>query len=289
VTSCIRRRHRVIQLALAITLLATGCGAEDQAAHNPADDDPVATAERQRIKEFWATFREATQLRLDGKFEEALATYERALEMDPAHEDALYYLGNVHLELENWTEARGAWLRLTETNSASSRAFSQLGTLAMCRPGVPVFDLSDARSAIERAHELNPEETGPTLRLGQVALLEARPDVAVVHFKDVIGSNHTSLEAFYLKAYADWIAGRGDEGLAELNEALDKIDALPSAPLPGEGDTKTGRTLGPSDEAGCPLFDPFLSAMSGVERPFDASTSAIFDELSAVLAGAVQP
>lgn len=288
-TSCIRPSQCFIQLALAITLLATGCGAEDQAARNPVDDDPAALAERQRIKDFWATFREATQLRLDGKFEQALDTYERALEMDPTHEDALYYLGNVHLELEHWTEAREAWLQLTETNPASSRAFSQLGTLGMCRPGVPVFDLSAARSAIERAHELNPEETGPTLRLGQVALLEGRPEVAVVHFKDVIGSNHTSLEAYYLKAYADWISGRRDEGLSELNEALDKIDALPSAPLPGEGDTKTGRTLGPSDEAGCPLFDPFLSAMSDVERPFDASTSAIFDELSGVLAGAARP
>jgi tetratricopeptide (TPR) repeat protein len=274
---------------VAVSLLATGCGVDEQASRDAADHDPVATAERQRVTDFWAAFREATQLRLDGRFEEALAAYERALEHDPRHEDALYYLGNVHLELENWTEARIAWRRLTETNPSSSRAFSQLGTLAMCRPAAPVFNLSDARSAIERAHELNPEETGPTLRLGQLALLLGQPDAAGDHFDAVTGSNYSSREAYYLKAYAEWMAGRGDDGLAELNNALDEIDAMPSAPVMGEGDTRTGRVLGPSEEAGCPLFEPFLSAMSDVERPFEVTTFDLFNEMRAALAEAVEP
>jgi tetratricopeptide (TPR) repeat protein len=243
-------------------------------------------AERRRVRDFWRDFREATQLRLDGDFTAAREAYGRALENNPEHEDALYYLGNVNLELGNWEDAKALWGRLTEVNPSSSRAFSQLGSLALCRPDIPAFDLGAARSAFESAHRLNPEETGPTLRLGQVALLENRVAEAADFFDAVTGSHFTSLEAHYLKAFTEWLGGRGDESLQELNRIIAEIESLPQPPVMGEGDTKTGRRLGPSEEAGCPLFEPFIEAIDGAARPLRRDVFAHFEELREVLASA---
>jgi tetratricopeptide (TPR) repeat protein len=241
-------------------------------------------AERGRVQDFWKDFREATQLRLDKDFEAAREAYRRALENNPEHEDALYYLGNVNLELGNWEAARATWQRLVEVNPSSSRGFSQLGSLALCRPEIPAFDLVAARSAFESAHRLNPEETGPALRLGQVALLQKSVAEAADLFDAVTGQNFTNLEAHYLKAYTEWLGGRGDAGLQELNGIIAEIESLPKPPVMGEGDTKTGRILGPSEEAGCPIFEPFIEAMQGAARPLGRAVLEHYEELQEVLA-----
>jgi len=74
------------------------------------------TADRQRIQQFWDRYREATTLRIEGKIADAAQAYVRALELNPSHEDALYYLGNMQFELGESAEAERAWLRLIEVN-----------------------------------------------------------------------------------------------------------------------------------------------------------------------------
>jgi len=271
-------------LFVIIAVTSAGCRDQHSGHRSAAPDDSAAVAERQRVHDFWSDFREATQLRLDGNFEAAREAYRRALETNPEHEDALYYLGNVNLELGNWEDARARWQQLVEINPSSSRAFSQLGSLALCRPEISSFDLEAARSAFETAHRLNPEETGPTLRLGQVALLEKRTAEAADFFDAVTGSNFTSREAHYLKAYTDWLRGRGDQGLQELNRMNAETESRPKPSVMGEGDTKTGRTLGPAAEAGCPLFEPFIDAMEQAERPLGGEVFRHFEDLTEVLA-----
>lgn len=251
-----------------IAATSIGCRDQDSGQHgSAAAADSVTVAERKRVEDFWRDFRDATQLRLDGDFEAARQAYGRALENNPEHEDALYYLGNVYLELGNWEEARAKWQRLVEVNPSSSRGFSQLGSLALCRPRIPAFDLAGARAALERAHELNPEETGPVLRLGQLSLLEGDPVRAAGYFDTVTGSHRSNVEAHYLKAYSEWLGGRGDRAVVELNRILTEIEGTPDAPVPGEGDTKTGRVLGVTDEAGCPVFSAFIESMDNAPRP----------------------
>lgn len=273
-------------LFVIIAVTSIGCRDRDRRQGSAPLEDSVAVAERRLVQDFWRDFREATQLRLDGDFEAAREVYGRVLDADPEHEDALYYLGNVNLELGNWEDARVVWQRLVEVNPSSSRGFSQLGSLALCRPEIPAFDLEAARSAFETAHRLNPEETGPTLRLGQVALLEERVAEAADFFDAVTGSHSTNLEAHYLKAYTEWLGGRGVEGLLELNRIIAEIESLPKPPVMGEGDTKTGRTLGPSGEAGCPLFEPFIEAMAGAARPLGSEVFVHYEKLLNVLTAA---
>ncbi|MGA7305517.1 MAG: hypothetical protein WBW88_11620, partial [Rhodothermales bacterium] len=121
-------------------------------------------------------------------------------------------------------------------------------------------------------------------RLGQVALLEKRTAEAADLFDAVTGSNFTSMEAYYLKAYTEWLGGRGGEGLQELNRIIAELESLPGPAVKGEGDTKTGRRLGPAGEAGCPLFEPFIEAMQGAARPLGREVFAHYEELTKVLA-----
>ena len=79
----------------------------------PARDErsTIPAVQKAEIRRFWITYRRATDLKLRGTWAAAASAYREALEIDPAHEDALYYLGNVLFELERYDGAAEAWRR----------------------------------------------------------------------------------------------------------------------------------------------------------------------------------
>ncbi|MDA0337500.1 MAG: hypothetical protein O2782_20240, partial [bacterium] len=72
----------------------------------------VATAERQRVVEFWRVFRQATTLRVAGDVVAARASYDSALVLNPDHGDALYHAGGVAFQLKDYAAAESRWRRL---------------------------------------------------------------------------------------------------------------------------------------------------------------------------------
>ncbi|MFQ6047170.1 MAG: tetratricopeptide repeat protein, partial [Gemmatimonadales bacterium] len=108
------------------------------------DRDSSLVSERVRIREFWQTYRGATAQRIAGRREEAAAEYRRALELNPRHEDALYYYANMQLELGAFEEAEGALRRLVEVNPVSARAHSRLGILYSCPETGDLFNVPAA-------------------------------------------------------------------------------------------------------------------------------------------------
>ena len=126
-------------IAVCLLILA-GYECEDQPAPTPA----VAPAQgglseegKAAVRQFWIHYRRATDLRIGGQTAQSLAEYERALEFDPDHEDALYYRGNVALE-------RGPH---------SARAHGQLGALyASGLPGAPSISPQPKRRFCEHMH-----------------------------------------------------------------------------------------------------------------------------------------
>ena len=210
-------------------------------------DDPAgppsraAPADRERVELFWTTYRTATSHRIAGRTAAAAEAYARALELNERHEDALYYLGNMRFALGEFSEAERAWRRLAEVNPQSSRAHSRLGDLYSCLDKGAPADLGAARAAFERALEINQEETGPLLRLGQVALLVN--DMATAHYylDAVIGSNEESVEAHYLKGYLAWGSGENDLASTMLAAAVRYAQTTsPGDSTPREGDTRAG-------------------------------------------------
>jgi tetratricopeptide (TPR) repeat protein len=230
-------------LFVAITFLKSR--SSDTSAENGASEKTLA--EKEKILSFWELYRQATAHRHAGRWQEAAADYQKALALNDRHEDALYYLGNIHLELGEFDGAEKAWKRLVQVNPHSARAHFQLGDLYLSLEREKPPDIEAARIEYRRALEINKEETGPVLRLGQIALIQGNLTEAQNYFDAVIGSNFKSVEAHFLNGYTAWKKGDSQKALNLLSHAAKHSQSeKPVQGVPGEGDTKTGQALGMS-------------------------------------------
>lgn len=238
--------------------------------------------EKERVIKFWNTYREATDLRLQGQWEQAAEGYKRALELNDKHEDALYYLGNMYLELSRFKEAEEYWKKLAEVNPRNSRAYVQLGRLYLSSDDF--FDIDKAENAAKEALKINKEETGPVLLLGEVNLIRGQLDVAASYFDAVTASNFKSIEAYFLGGYVAW--KKGDKKTAR-NLFLEAVK-LSKPPDPskdkviGEGDTKKGGGIGELTSKS--VFRKFVTDLRNVqaEHP-DQAMEKSYNELHGLL------
>jgi enediyne biosynthesis protein E4 len=221
------------------------------------------TQTRAGIREFWQIYRGATGDRMAGRIGAARDAYRRALDLNPGHEDALYYLGNMELELGHYAEAQAAWTRLVQDNPSSARTHSRLGDLYACMdPGAP-RNLAKAEAEFRRALELNREETGPLLRLGEIALMRGDLDGAISRLNAVIGSHTRSVEAHFFEGYVAWKRAQRDSAAALFRKAVALTrSAPPIQALPGEGDTKRGLAPAVARTSRCRIFDVDSTSLS---------------------------
>ena len=226
-----------------------------------------AEAEKEQVQRFWALYRQATAHRMAGRTAEAAGAYREALALHDGHEDALYYLGNMQLELKDFAAAREAWERLASLNPNSARAHARLGDLYLCLEPDTLFDLEAAEAAFSRAMDLNKEETGPLLRLGQIALIQGNLLEAQSYFDAVTGSNYKSVEAYFLGGYIAWKQGAARQAATHFAEAVRQAqpDKPPQGVL-GEGDTKAGANLMASGASSCQAFQPYLDDLAQVQE-----------------------
>ncbi|MFQ5864116.1 MAG: tetratricopeptide repeat protein [bacterium] len=223
---------------------------------NEQGDNEKKMVEKERIQRFWDLYRQATEHRIAGRLQRAAEDYRSALTINDHHEDALYYLGNVYLELGDFRGAEHAWRRLVQVNSNSARAHFQLGNLHLNFEHKEFFDLNKAEAEFERALEINKEETGPLLSLGQVALIRGNLAEARRYFNAVTGSNYKSVEAHFLNGYIAWKTGNSQKALTLLSKAVKY--SQPEKPVQGvlgEGDTKIGPPIGMSNRWKVDLLD----------------------------------
>ena len=214
----------------------------DMAVPETAEDSGLSAERKAEIRRFWDVHRRATYLMRQGAWEGATAAYQEALAIDPRHEDALYYLGNMFFELERYEEAVTTWRRLIEVNPISARAYLQLGAVYSCGAQGAPFDLEAAEREFQRALAINKEETGPIIKLGEVNLLSGRREQALTYFTTAIQSNSKSVEAHYLIGYLEWRRGDREAALQALRQAaeLSRPKQKPAGEPMGEGDTRGG-------------------------------------------------
>jgi tetratricopeptide (TPR) repeat protein len=209
-----------------------------------ADTSVLTQARRDSIQQFWRHYRTATQHRVSGQLRQAAAEYAQALALNSEHRDALYYLGNVRFELGEFREAERAWLQLASIDPPRSRVFQRLGDLYSCVEQDEFFDPTQARAAFSRALEINSEETGPLLRLGQLALVEDQSDTALHYLDAVTATNDRSVPAFFFKGYIAWRRGQPDIAVEMFRTAA--RNHKPTEPTEGaskEGDTESGKAI----------------------------------------------
>ena len=249
--------------ALAGLLLAVvahgGCAVEE-----PPEATEVVDPERQRIVRFWERFNSATKVRTRGDCAGAVPLYEEALALDPEHEDCLYYLGQCRRELGEPGPAREALDRLLQLNPESARGHLALGALLASPDPAEPMDLAAAEEHLRRAHEINGEETGPVVRLGEITLVRGRPEEAREWFEAALQTNAKSVEAALLAGYIGWATGKdSDPGpLAQRVRRAARVDA-PIEGVLSEGDRRDAR-----GKAARPLANPLGRLLLGV--PVDA-------------------
>ncbi len=182
------------------------------AADTAAGGAPGAAAEealrRERRLEFWARQREAMDaLKRDGDCAKAEPLFRAALALDPSHEDSRYYLGNCLAALGRAEDGLAELDRLRRASPMSHRAHKQWGVLRATFAATE-SDLDAAWRALERALEINREETGALLALGEIALLRGDTGEAERWLGLACRTNPQSVGGLYLRAYAAWKEGR---------------------------------------------------------------------------------
>jgi tetratricopeptide (TPR) repeat protein len=242
----------------------------------------TSAADRDRIRAFWAAFREATAQRIAGRTTDAAQTYARALALDPVHEDALYYGGSMRLELGDFDGAAAYWRRLLAANPSSARTHSQLGALFQCLDRGAPFQLDSAEWHSRRAHELNKEETGPLVRLGEIALMRGDVASARRYFAAVLATHPGNTAAHFYSGYLRLLERDRAGAREELRRARASAPVAVVAGASNEGDTKRGGT--PLQRAtACNQLRTLY------EQPVDPDaqdTAAAFSRLDALLAQA---
>lgn len=245
--------------------------------------------DRASIRKFWDIYREATAARVARQARRAADAYDRALALNPTHEDALYYVGSMRFELGAFTGAERAWSKLLAVNPSSARTHSQLARLHICIDAGSLYDLDAAAQHLNRAHEINKEELGPLLLLGEVALMRGDLLEAQRHLTTVLRTHAENATAHFYVGYFAW--KRQDMPLAreEFRRAASSMSSVSARADTGvasartgerEGDTKRGVTPLRSDGERC---NQLRSLSTRLGRDVDVEMPARYRELDALL------
>jgi tetratricopeptide (TPR) repeat protein len=242
---------------------------------------PGPLPDRASIVRFWQALRTATSLRARREFAAAERSYREALAIDPRHEDALYHLGWCLAEQGRPEEARDVLQRLIEVNPASARGHLALGTLLSSPEAGAVVDPERAERHLRRAHDINGEETGPMVRLGELLIARGGREEAGRFLRGAAHTNPRSVEAAFLAGYLCWEERDQPCAATFYRRAMEAATAqVPVQGVLGEGDRRAAPPL--EAPMGKMLFGAFGDALRAAPRNADAAPDQGRPDLDAV-------
>jgi tetratricopeptide (TPR) repeat protein len=178
-------------------------------------------------------------MKVDGAPAVAIPHFRDALRYDPEHKDALYYLAACLVAVGKVDEALTTFRRLVTLNPSSHRGLRRWGTLRALT-ALSHADLTEAHVALMRALDLNQEETGVLLALGELELLRGDSTSARERFRLVCQANARSVAGFFLRGYVAWAGGDEDAARAMLLRAAEaRGDEVAPEGAVMEGDVRT--------------------------------------------------
>lgn len=171
---------------------------------------------------FWAYYNRATEYRLQGKEDSSIIAYQEALKLNPDHEDALYYIGNMYMKMDKFDKARETWEKLIELNPQSERAYNQLGNLYFCVKHTEYFHPEKSKWYFKRAAGLNNLTLNPNLRLGEIALFQDSTNDAFGILNKLSVMDQKNAEIFFILGYLNWKSGKEHEAIKDLERTFEE-------------------------------------------------------------------
>ena len=196
---------------------ARTAGPQDEVDRSPFD----GLTERQRIALFWEKQRAGVRaMKVDRELDQAIGLFRQALFLDPKHEDARFFLATCLASRGELNEAIGELRTLIDINPRSHRALKQLGLLTV-ETARSRDDLRAALALLDRALQLNLEETGVLLAMGETHLLLGELDSAGQCLSHATQTNHQADGGFFLLGYIAWKRGDAEQARTMLRRTAE--------------------------------------------------------------------
>ena len=176
-----------------------------------------------------------------GRLQDAEAYYRKALDLDPSHPGALYYLANITFADGRFDAANALLEELLREEPADAEAWHLLGMIAMQRQ-----DGRQASEYFKKALTLQPNYVQAHFSLGNALASQGNIDAALASFQRAIALNPDFCEAHFLIGNALRILGKLDDAISSYQRAIKANPYYEPAYIEM---SRTFLTLGKSDEA----------------------------------------
>jgi protein O-mannosyl-transferase len=181
-----------------------------------ADSDTLWWTTIARNPQSWMAHNNiAINLAKEGKMDEAIAHYEKALELDPTYGEAHYNLANALVRLSRVAEAITHYEKAVELNPNNAMAFHNLGSV-LAQGG----RLDEGIAQYRKALALTPNNAAMHNNLGAALLRSGQLDEAMVHYQKALELNPENAEANYNLANALVQKNRFQEAVTYYNHVL---------------------------------------------------------------------
>jgi predicted O-linked N-acetylglucosamine transferase (SPINDLY family) len=147
--------------------------------------------------------------------DEALACFDRLIELNPDFPNAYYNRGDILLEMGQFTEAVASFDQAIKINPHHASAFSNRGNA--------LFDLgrfADAVASYDQTIAIAPHHTGALTNRGETLLHLKQPDQALASFEQALSINQQLPEAWLGYAVASLAMEKIDQALAACLRCL---------------------------------------------------------------------
>ncbi len=152
----------------------------------------------------------------DKRFDDAIALWEKALEVNPQENEVLYSLGLIYFEIKKYEESISFLKQLLDLSPGHFKAMLIVGTAYI---KLRKFDL--AEEYIQKSIEINPKHKLSILNLGAIYSVQKKFDNAIEMFQKVVDLFPTEVRAYLGlgKIYA--ILGQIDEANKNFKKVIE--------------------------------------------------------------------
>jgi protein O-mannosyl-transferase len=159
-----------------------------------------------------------------GRVDESLAHLRRALEIDPKYAVAHNNLGNTYLQMGRMPDAIDQYKKASEIDRYYSQAYNNLGAALL-----QVGRLDESLADLKKALEIEPEDAETHNNLANTLLRLGRTDEALGHYNKAVEKNPNSVNTLnnlaWLLATSPEARLRDGPRAAELAERADRLAA----------------------------------------------------------------